>query len=320
MASLALVTVLYKSDDVLEGFIKSISRQSFTDYHLYVVDNSAAPHTDRLLTQLLTTYPVSAFTHIRNDDNYGAAKGNNQGIAAALAADSSYILLLNNDIEIPSPHLLAQLFQEAVRRQEQIIIPKLLYYDTRAICMAGGHLNHRTAVTVHIGAGEPDEGQYNTPGYCNYGPTTFMLLSREVLTRVGYIDERYFAYYEDTDFIYRATQLGYSIYYQPHLEVLHKESSLTGGLRSPFFIYYINRNRLYFIRKNFKGLQKVGAFASMGLDFLRMFRHYSHVQRKVLIKAMCYGLFASSPQAGANKKLASYLRTRISLSRLNNFR
>jgi len=287
MAKLALITVLYRSDQVLEDFLSSLSRQQFVDFHLYMVDNSVNPITDALIKRLLIHYPLPGFTHIKNEHNVGAARGNNQGIQAALASSCTHLLLLNNDIVIESPSLL----NELMHCSESIIVPKLLYYDTRQICMAGGYLSNITAKTVHIGAGEIDRGQYDQSAYFNYAPTTFMLLVRRVFQEVGFLDERYFAYYEDTDFIYRATQKGYHVFYQPNLVVLHKESSLTGGLRSPFFIYYINRNRLYFIRKHFKRWPYFRAMASMGLDFLRMFRHYTNKQRKILIKAIWHGVF-----------------------------
>ncbi|QEL00359.1 glycosyltransferase family 2 protein [Olivibacter sp. LS-1] len=286
---IALVTVLYKSDAVLTGFFKTLSLQSFKQYHLYLIDNSPSATSDQLLQTLLAAYPVPAYTHIKNPANYGAAKGNNQGIELALQKHYSHILLLNNDIELVSPNLLQHLVQKARADQESIIIPKMLFYDSRKICMAGAHLNTATAVTVHIGAGEEDRGQYDQAHYVNYGPTTFMLLAREVLEKVGPMDERYFAYYEDTDLIFRATQLGYKIYYMPSLVILHKESSLTGGQRSPFFVYYINRNRIFFIRKHMEGLRKLKAIMKAGIDFLRLFKHYQNKQRKMLWKAIWDG-------------------------------
>ena len=71
------------------------------------------------------------------------------------------------------------------------------------------------------------------------------------------MDENYFVYYDDTDFIYRAVKAGYKIFYMPTLEVMHKVSTSTGGAESLFTIYYTNRNRIYFLRKNFKGFNKL---------------------------------------------------------------
>ncbi|WP_134090008.1 glycosyltransferase family 2 protein [Olivibacter sp. XZL3] len=293
MIKLALITVLYKSDAVLAGFFKTLSQQTFQHFHLYLIDNAPSKETDLLLETLLARWPVPSYSHIKNPANYGAAKGNNQGIALALQEDYTHVLLLNNDIEFTTNTLLDELIQKAVMDQEAIIIPKMLYYDSRKICMAGAYLNTATAVTEHIGAGEEDRGQYDQPIYVNYGPTTFMLLAREVLEKTGPMDERFFAYYEDTDLIYRATQLGYRIYYMPSLVILHKESSLTGGQRSAFFVYYINRNRLFFIRKHMRGLRKVKAIMKACIDFLRLFKHYQNKQRTVLLRAIWDGFFLS---------------------------
>src|SRR3569832_461087 len=99
MALLGLVTVLYNSNNVLEDFFRSLSIQTFKDYHLYIIDNSPSEATDEIISSLLKKYTVPGYSHVKNAGNYGVAKGNNQGINLALEAGSEYIILLNNDIE-----------------------------------------------------------------------------------------------------------------------------------------------------------------------------------------------------------------------------
>ena len=99
MATLGLVTVLYNSDGVLEEFFRSLSIQTYTDYHLYLIDNSPSPATDEMVKRFAEKYKIPAHTHFKNDGNYGVAKGNNQGIKLALEAGADFVILLNNDIE-----------------------------------------------------------------------------------------------------------------------------------------------------------------------------------------------------------------------------
>ena len=92
---IGLVTVLYNSDDVLEGFLKSISFQDHKDYKLYLIDNSANEKTDMLLSDLLKRYPVSSYKHIKTGGNIGVAGGNNWGIREALADCCAEIIIFS---------------------------------------------------------------------------------------------------------------------------------------------------------------------------------------------------------------------------------
>src|ERR1700761_7065964 len=138
MTKVGLVTVLYNCNDVLEDFFKSLSIQSYTNYHLYLIDNSPSDKTDRLITNWTDKYQIANYFHVKNPENYGVAKGNNQGINLALENDSDFIILLNNDIDFQQPYLLEKMVQYAVQENEDMIIPKILYYGTRKIWMAGG--------------------------------------------------------------------------------------------------------------------------------------------------------------------------------------
>jgi hypothetical protein len=83
-----------------------------------------------------------------------------------------------------------------------------------------------------------------------------MLIRREVFERIGFLDDKYFAYFEDTDFCYRAKQSGISLFYIPSAHLLHKVSSLTGS-DSDFSIHYSVRNHVYYILKNLPGWQRL---------------------------------------------------------------
>lgn len=290
MAKLSLVTVLYKSDSVLEGFFKSLSLQDFKDYHLYLVDNSPSSNTDSLISSLISRFPISTFTHVKNDQNVGVAKGNNQGIELALERNSEYVLLLNNDIEFDQPFLINEMLKCAEQRHEDMIIPKIFYFGTRKIWMAGGKTSKIKAISSHIGLDKEDSSLYNTAAYFDYAPTCFMLISKKVFNAVGTMDDKYFVYYDDTDFILRATNSGFKIYYLPLLEVFHKVSSSTGGGESLFAIYYLNRNRVYLIRKSFSFPIKQIAFAYTILTRTGRYFKYKKDQRRELLRGFKDGL------------------------------
>lgn len=258
-ARVGLVTVLYNSPDVLPDFFESLANQNFADYWLYVIDNSPDDVPINTARELAQKWQMANVTFVRNEQNLGVATGNNQGIKRALDAGSDYVLLLNNDIVFPDTALLGNLVQHAEATGQPLIVPKIFFHDSGKIWCAGGNIDRQRGTTTHRGEGEADRGQYEQVETTDYAPTCFMLIKSAVFSAVGLMDEKYFVYYDDTDFVWRAQGAGYRITYWPFGQVWHKVSSSTGGYLSPFSVYYSERNRIYFIRKNFRGPAKIRA-------------------------------------------------------------
>lgn len=260
MATIGLVTVLYKSDAVMPDFFSSIAKQNYKDYILYLIDNSPSPSSDKIIEDCLAQHIITRYVHIKNEGNTGVADGNNIGISRALADGCSHIILLNNDIELEQDFVFSNMLA-LCEKGETIVVPKIFYYNTRKLWMAGGYMNQWRALGIHYGDGKDDAPEYNKARYITYAPTCFMMIESSVFKTVGLMDAKYFAYYDDTDFVFRAIKAGYKMYYEPALTVLHKVSSSTGS-NPTFYVYYSNRNKIYFIRKNLKGIVKLVAFAT----------------------------------------------------------
>jgi GT2 family glycosyltransferase len=56
----------------------------------------------------------------------------------------------------------------------------------------------------------------------------------KVIEEIGLMDEKYFAYYDDTDFVLRAIRKGYKLWYEPTIQINHKVSSSSGEIYPPF--------------------------------------------------------------------------------------
>ena len=82
-----------------------------------------------------------------------------------------------------------------------------------------------------------------------------MMLKREVIDKVGLMPECYFLYYEELDWSMMINRAGYEIWYEPASTIYHKESQSTGQ-NSPLRTYYITRNRLLLVKRNWSGLTK----------------------------------------------------------------
>ena len=91
--------------------------------------------------------------------------------------------------------------------------------------------------------------KFNKKVRVSYSPTCFMIIRKAVFEDIGMMDENYFVYWDDTDFVYRALKNGKTLWYIPNANIKHKESTST-GLKSDFSIYYLHRNMVYFTLKN----------------------------------------------------------------------
>jgi GT2 family glycosyltransferase len=246
-----IVTVLYNSDDVLPGFFESMACQQGLNYRLYVIDNSANDSGSRLSRSLAEHYGIVAEV-IFNNENVGVARGNNQGIELAQRDNCDYVLLANNDIEFSDPDLISGMMAFSSAHQSGAVVPKIYYHnDPNRIWCAGGRFSLYSATTPHFGDGELDCGQYDKERPVDYAPTCFMLLPMKIFKAIGVMDERYFVYFDDSDFVWRMKNGGGRLYYWPKGKVWHKVSFSTGGGESLFSLFYCFRNRIFFVRKNY---------------------------------------------------------------------
>ncbi len=248
-----VVTVTYNSSNVMDEFMDSMLKQTHENYIFYIIDNASADDT----LSKLSKYDDSRIVVVANKDNVGVAAGNNQGIKASLENDCDHVLLINNDT-VFEPELIEKLVEGLDEYQCDIIVPKIMFHDNpQMIWCAGGWFNPlRAWAGVHYGNGETDMEQYDTARKITYSPTCCMLIRKNVFDTVGYMDEKYFCYFDDTDFCFRAFKKHLRMFYTPQTKLLHKEGSLTGGVESLFSIRQSAKNKVYFIRKNLNLIEK----------------------------------------------------------------
>jgi len=242
-----VVTVTYNSAQVIDGFMSSFLKQTYPNLILYVVDSGSTDHT----LEHLAPYPQQKVERIICGANVGVAAGNNRGISAALAAGCSAILLVNNDTEFEAD-LIEKLVAGMQTYSCDMVAPKMLYFDDpqRIWCAGGDFLPLKGYLGRHQGDGEQNMGRYDEPRRIEHAPTCCLLVRKAVFERIGLMDERYFVYFDDGDFTFRAKKAGLRMWYVPQTTLLHKVSSLTGGGQSDFSIRFNARNHVYFMLKH----------------------------------------------------------------------
>ena len=227
---------------------------------------------------------------IRSKNNLGFAGGNNLGINAA---KGKYLFLINNDTIFKDFNILALIDRLELSHNIGMVCPKIRFiWGTNPIQFAGyTPLSKITVRNQAIGYGEEDKGQYNTAHPTPYAHGAAMLIKREAIEKVGLMPEDYFLYYEELDWSMMFTRAGYEIWYDPACTIYHKESQSTGQ-NSPIRAYYMTRNRLLLVKRNWHGIYKYLAYCYLTcIVASRNIIKYTLKGRFDLSKAICKGVF-----------------------------
>ena len=247
---LGLVTVLYNCEGVLQEFFDTLNFQTYKNFELIIIDNKSKDKSLEVCKNLSKKAEFPCY-FIENDNNLGVAAGNNQGIKLALEHKCDKVLLTNNDIVLKKDTI-KNLYDKHVENKADLSVPKIYYAGTNKIWCAGGKFHTIKGHEEHFGIYQIDNGQFQKVKRITYSPTCFMLINSNVFSEVGFMDEKYFVYWDDTDFVYRAVfDHKLCLIYVPLSTLQHKVSSST-GTTSDFTVKQVFKNRIYFAKKHNK--------------------------------------------------------------------
>lgn len=249
--NISIITINYNGLKDTCALIESIPFRE--DMEVIVVDNASKQDEASIIQNKYPQVKV-----IKSKQNLGFAGGNNLGIKAA---KGKYIFLVNNDTVFKDFNL-----QSLIDRLESspnigIVCPKIRFAWGNNPLQFTGYtpLSKITVRNQAIGFGEDDHGQYDTPHSTPYAHGAAMLIKREAIEKVGLMPKCFFLYYEELDWSIMFTRAGYEIWYEPTCTIYHKESQSTGQ-NSPLRTYYITRNRLLLVKRNWRGIYKYLAY------------------------------------------------------------
>ncbi len=236
---LSVIIINYNCRDLLLICLEKLTEfiRESKDYEVFVVDNNSRDGSAKALAEKFPWVNL-----ITNNENLGFARANNQALKLA---KGEYILLLNPDTEVP-PETLEKVLRYMDERQD---IGGL----TCRVELADGSLDpacHRgfptpwASISYFLGLERlfPKSkifGRYHMtwenlkkPHEIDSPSGCFFLFRREVLERVGYLDEDYFLYGEDVDFAFRMKKAGYKIIFYPEVKIIHYKGVSSGVKKS----------------------------------------------------------------------------------------
>ena len=269
---LSIIIVNYKTKDLLKDCLDSI-KEDFK-YEIIVIDNNSQDGSAEYInkfqipnSKLQTNSKLQIqnpkqdsspeIRLITNKENLGFAKAVNQGLKIA---QGEYILLLNPDTKIKQRDLSKCLGFLEKNSQIGILGCQLVNSDNS---LQGSFGNFPSLMTEFFQAtflckffpfgrwipfGFLSKRLFNKFHFVDWVGGGFMLFRKEVLDKIGGLDEKFFMYFEDVDFCKRAKQAGWKIIYWPEVKILHhhmqsakKDLALAWWQEAESLIYYFKK-------------------------------------------------------------------------------
>ncbi|HMO56634.1 MAG TPA: glycosyltransferase family 2 protein [Roseiflexaceae bacterium] len=238
-----IIILCYNGIELTLECLRSLQAVEGALFDILVLDNASS---DQTPAQIRAHFP---HVHvIENGANLGFAAGNNVGLRYALAHGYDYALLLNNDTEV-APDFLARMLACAEADPQIGAVGPLIYYHEQPdlIWSAGGMIDWRRGTSSMAGSNERDCGQFVVQRDVDFVTGCALLVRRAALERAGLLDERFFMYYEETEWCVRIARAGMRITFEPASRLWHK-IPLNARFDREYLAYYMTRNRLLFLR------------------------------------------------------------------------
>jgi len=267
MKKLSIIIVNYNVQFFLEQALLSVRKAGEgIDHEVFVVDNNSVDDSVKMIRDKFPEVKL-----IVSKENLGFSKANNIAIAQA---KGEYILLLNPDTVVRE-----DTFHSTVKQMDED-----LQIGALGVKMIDG--KGKFLPESKRGFPSPEVAFYKTFGLSKLFPKSkrfnhyhlgylsseenhevevlsgaFMLLRKEVIDKIGVLDESFFMYGEDIDLSYRVIQAGYKNYYFAGTTIIHYkgESTKKGSLN---YVKTFYQAMIIFARKHFGG-QKAGIFIAM---------------------------------------------------------
>lgn len=239
----SIITVDYNNPEVTLQLLASLEALDLHQWvEVIVVDNGSRTSAESVLT---TQHPWIVF--VRSEKNLGFAGGNNLGIRYATG---DYFFFINNDTELREDIITPLATGLKENPQIGILGPEIRYFDQPDVIQYTGftEMNRVTGRNKCLTEPESVQGLVET----SFPHGAAMMIPRRVVEEVGMMPEHFFLYYEEHDWAEMIRRAGYQIAVLRDVRIYHKESMSVGKI-SDLKMYFMTRNRLLFMRRNYRG-------------------------------------------------------------------
>ena len=242
----SIIVVLYNSGSYLEPCLEALASLEYRPIEFIFLDNGSSDDSVAVARKTARRCGLPCLVS-ELGRNLGFAAANNRGIELSRG---EIVLLLNPDTQV-YPDTVTALVDAFLEDRTVGVAGCKIYYPDRVTLQHAGGFVRDNGLTMHHGADERDEGQWDRAADVHYVTGAAMAALRPIFLRVGMFDQGYFpAYFEETDLCWCVRRVGYRVRYVPSARVVHLESVTTGKFTERYYYLY-HRNRIRFLIKNF---------------------------------------------------------------------
>lgn len=243
---LSVIIVSFNTKGLLKDCLSSIfSQTSGVNFEVLVVDNGSTDGSVEMVKELIKKKKLIKL--IENKKNLGFAKANNQALRQA---QGEYVLLLNSDTALRNNPCLRLIRFAEKHPQAGVIGSRLLNKDGSAQpSTAPFFILSKVFLWLTTG----DRFLYSSPRkpcQVDWVMGAALMIKKEVIDKVGSLDEKFFMYMEEQEFCFRIKKAGWQVWFYPEAEIFHliRGSSPAGKQKAIWGIY---QGLIYFYQKHF---------------------------------------------------------------------
>jgi GT2 family glycosyltransferase len=224
--------------------LASLQQGLYLENMIIVLDNLS---TDGSVEAISAKYPDVQIVSL--EKNLGYAGNNNVGIDMAIDRGAEWVFVLNEDT-ILDPDCITRLIEVGQSDQKiGVLGPMVYHYDEPEIIQSAGGMLGPYWESIHLAKNEKDIGQFDRPHQVDWISGCAIMVKREAIEMVGPIDERFFYYWEETEWCLRIGKAGWQIVHVPDARLWHKGVQRDYHPK-PSVTYYGTRNRLLTLAKH----------------------------------------------------------------------
>ena len=237
-----IIIVNWNLKDITLDCLESLHHLRYPNYRIIVVDNHSEDGSPQAISQ--------RFPHVEqiiHAENRGSTAGYNAGFRKALSEGADYTLLINNDTLI-DPGALDYLVYACAPDDVGMTGPLIYYADLPTKIWSAGAMRSKLTLDLSGNHGRGKTFSENTDR--DFLTSCALLCKREVLEKVGLMDEDFYVYQEEMDYCYRVRTAGYRLLLVPDAKIWHKVSLSSGGQDNPIQRYWMAKNGILYYRKH----------------------------------------------------------------------
>ena len=260
---IAIIIINWNTYQLTFNCLKSLEACNYKNKTIFFVDNGS---NDGSGDKIALEFPE--INYIKNEKNEGFTGANNKALNIILKQSFDYVLLLNNDTEVEPDFL--SLLAASMESDKNLAATQPLILDfpnKNTIWNAGGSFNTFFGLSKTRYKGLIYKPKLKIDTFTEWISGCCILVNIGVVKKVGLLDNRFFAYFEDVDWSIRMTNQGYKLGVVPKSIIYHHTSGSTKknntsneGNLSPYAHYLNVRNHIYLIKKHTSFFNNIGSW------------------------------------------------------------